>query len=47
MFHPLASTKSSRCWRAAVLAITLVPRSVPVLIRGRLRLEMENPWSEV
>ena len=43
MFHPLAFTKSFALLAVAVLAITLVPALCSVLIRGRLRSEMENP----
>ena len=43
MFRPLAFTKSFALLAVAVLAITLVPALCSVLIRGRLRSEMENP----
>ncbi len=43
MFHPLAFTKSFALLAVAVLAITLVPALCSLLIRGRLRSEMENP----
>ena len=43
MFHPLAFTKSFALLAVAVLAITAVPALCSLLIRGRLRSEMENP----
>jgi Cu(I)/Ag(I) efflux system membrane protein CusA/SilA len=43
MFHPLAYTKSFALLTVALLAITLVPALCSLLIRGRLRSEMENP----
>ncbi len=43
MFHPLAFTKSFAMVGVAILAITLVPALMPVLLRGRLRSEMQNP----
>jgi len=42
MFHPLAFTKSFAMIGVAILAITLVPALVPLLIRGRLRGEEES-----
>ena len=43
MFHPLAFTKSFAMVGVAILAITFVPALLPILLRGRLRSEMENP----
>ena len=43
MFHPLAYTKTFALVAVAGLAITLVPALCTILIRGRLRSEMENP----
>ena len=43
MFHPLAYTKTFALVAVAGLAITLVPALCTVVIRGRLRSEMENP----
>jgi Cu(I)/Ag(I) efflux system membrane protein CusA/SilA len=43
MFHPLAFTKSFALLAVAGLAITIVPALCSLLIRGRLRSEMENP----
>jgi copper/silver efflux system protein len=43
MFQPLAYTKSFALVAVAGLAITLVPALCTILIRGRLRSEMENP----
>src|SRR5262245_48239181 len=43
MFHPLAYTKSFALLAVALLAITLVPALCSLLIRGRLKSEMENP----
>jgi Cu(I)/Ag(I) efflux system membrane protein CusA/SilA len=43
MFHPLAYTKSFALLAVAVLAITAVPALCLLLIRGRLRSELENP----
>src|SRR4051812_19779560 len=40
--HPLAFTKSFAMIGVALLAITLVPAMVPLLIRGRLRGEEQN-----
>lgn len=41
--HPLAYTKSFAMIGVAILAVTLVPAIIPLLIRGRLRGEEENP----
>ena len=43
MFHPLACTKTFAMVGVAILAITLVPALIPILIRGRLRSE-EDSW---
>jgi Cu(I)/Ag(I) efflux system membrane protein CusA/SilA len=43
MFWPLALTKTLALGAAAVLSITLVPALCVVLIRGRLRGEMDSP----
>ena len=40
--HPLAFTKSFAMIGVAILAITLVPAMIPLLIRGRLKGEEEN-----
>jgi Cu(I)/Ag(I) efflux system membrane protein CusA/SilA len=40
--HPLAFTKSFAMFGVALLAITLVPALIPLLIRGRLRREDQN-----
>ena len=42
MFHPLAFTKTFALVGVSILAITLVPALVPVLVRGRLRGEEES-----
>ena len=42
MFHPLAFTKTFAMVGVAVLAITLVPALVPMLVRGRVRGEEES-----
>jgi Cu(I)/Ag(I) efflux system membrane protein CusA/SilA len=42
MFHPLAFTKTFAMIATAILAITLVPALIPILIRGRLRREEDN-----
>lgn len=42
MFHPLAFTKTFAMVGISILAITLVPALVPMLIRGRLRSENES-----
>jgi Cu(I)/Ag(I) efflux system membrane protein CusA/SilA len=41
--HPLAFTKSFAMCGVALLAITLVPAMIPLLIRGQLSGEEENP----
>jgi Cu(I)/Ag(I) efflux system membrane protein CusA/SilA len=43
MFHPLAYTKTFALVAVAMLAITLVPALCTILIRGRLRSELDNP----
>ncbi len=42
MFHPLAFTKSFALIGVSILAITLVPAVIPLLIRGRVRSESDN-----
>ncbi len=42
MFHPLAYTKTFALIGVSILAITLVPALIPVLIRGRVRHEEDN-----
>ncbi len=42
MFHPLAFTKTFALAGVSILAITLVPAVIPLLIRGRVRGESEN-----
>ncbi|MGI8908093.1 MAG: efflux RND transporter permease subunit [Candidatus Sumerlaeaceae bacterium] len=42
MFHPLAYTKTFAMIGTAILAITLVPALIPILIRGRLKREEDN-----
>jgi len=43
MFHPLAWTKSFAMLGVSILAITLVPALIPILIRGRLHSE-DDSW---
>src|SRR6266850_977076 len=45
MFRPLAWTKTLAVAFSSVLAVTLVPTLMLMLIRGRLRPESENPVS--
>jgi Cu(I)/Ag(I) efflux system membrane protein CusA/SilA len=45
MFRPLAWTKTLAVGFASLLAVTLVPVLMPMLIRGRLRRERHNPLS--
>src|SRR5438105_3378042 len=45
MFRPLAWTKTLAVGFSSVLAVTLVPTLMLMLIRGRLRPESENPVS--
>lgn len=42
MFHPLAYTKTFAFLGVTALAVTLVPAVIPLLVRGRLRDEMDN-----
>jgi Cu(I)/Ag(I) efflux system membrane protein CusA/SilA len=42
MFHPLAWTKTFAMLGVAILAVTLVPALIPLLVRGRLRSEQES-----
>ena len=43
MFAPLAWTKTTAIAFSSILAVTLVPVLMPLLIRGRLRPESANP----
>jgi len=43
LFHPLAYTKTFSMAAASLLAVTLVPVTMALLIRGRLRRESANP----
>jgi Cu(I)/Ag(I) efflux system membrane protein CusA/SilA len=45
MFSPLAYTKTFAMIGASVLAITLVPALMTFFMRGKMRLESENPVS--
>src|SRR5439155_1100173 len=47
MFRPLAWTKTLAVGFSSLLAITLVPILMVILIRGKLRPESENPISKV
>jgi Cu(I)/Ag(I) efflux system membrane protein CusA/SilA len=47
MFRPLAWTKTLAVGFSSLLAITLVPILMVILIRGKLRPESENPLSRV
>ncbi|MGH9535841.1 MAG: efflux RND transporter permease subunit [Terriglobales bacterium] len=47
MFKPLAWTKTLAIAISSLLAITLVPALMPLLIRGRLRSEERNPISRL
>ncbi len=47
MFRPLAWTKTLAVGSSSILAITLVPVLMVMLIRGRLRPEKANPISRV
>ncbi|MCC6491719.1 MAG: efflux RND transporter permease subunit, partial [Pirellulales bacterium] len=42
MFHPLAYTKTFAFIGVSLLAVTLVPAVIPLLVRGRLRAETDN-----
>jgi Cu(I)/Ag(I) efflux system membrane protein CusA/SilA len=45
MFRPLADTKTLAITFSSILAITVVPSFMLLLIRGRLRAESDNPIS--
>jgi Cu(I)/Ag(I) efflux system membrane protein CusA/SilA len=47
MFRPLAWTKTLAVGSSSILAITLVPVLMVMLIRGRLRPERANPLSRI
>ncbi|MGH9491686.1 MAG: efflux RND transporter permease subunit [Terriglobales bacterium] len=47
MFRPLAWTKTLAIAISSLLAITLVPALMPLLIRGKLRPEEHNPVSRL
>jgi len=47
MFRPLAWTKTLAVGSSSVLAITLVPALMVILIRGKLRPERVNPISRI
>src|SRR6201993_3620677 len=47
MFRPLAWTKTLAVGSSSILAITLVPVLMVILIRGRLRPENQNPAARV
>ncbi|MEL6342564.1 MAG: CusA/CzcA family heavy metal efflux RND transporter [Myxococcota bacterium] len=47
LFGPLAYTKTFAMAAASVLAITVVPALMTVLVRGRLRPEADNPLSRL
>ncbi len=47
MFRPLAWTKTLAVGSSSILAITLVPVLMVLLIRGRLRPERNNPLSRI
>jgi Cu(I)/Ag(I) efflux system membrane protein CusA/SilA len=47
MFRPLAWTKTLAVGSSSILAITLVPVLMVMLIRGRLRPEKDNPISRI
>ncbi len=47
MFRPLAWTKTLAVGSSSILAITLVPVLMVMLIRGRLRPERKNPISRI
>lgn len=47
MFRPLAWTKTLAVGSSSILAITLVPVLMVMLIRGRLRPERQNPISRI
>jgi copper/silver efflux system protein len=43
LFHPLAFTKSFAMIGVAIISVTLVPALIPMLIKGRLKSEEDNP----
>ncbi|MCC7075173.1 MAG: efflux RND transporter permease subunit [Deltaproteobacteria bacterium] len=43
LFHPLAWTKTFAMLAAALVSITVAPPLIWLLVRGRVRLERENP----
>lgn len=43
MFHPLAYTKSLALMGSAIVAITLIPVLMTMLMRGKFKLEDKNP----
>src|SRR5207302_1965383 len=47
MFRPLAWTKTLAVGSSSILAITLIPVLMVLLIRGRLRPERSNPLSRM
>ncbi|MGH9466854.1 MAG: efflux RND transporter permease subunit [Terriglobales bacterium] len=47
LFRPLAWTKTLAIALSSILAVTLVPALMPLLIRGRLRTEQRNPVSRL
>jgi copper/silver efflux system protein len=47
LFHPLAYTKTFAVAASALMAVTLVPALCSLLVRGRVRLEEENPVMRV
>jgi Cu(I)/Ag(I) efflux system membrane protein CusA/SilA len=47
MFHPLAWTKTFVIGASAIVAVTLVPVLMTLLMRGRFRAELENPIMRV
>jgi copper/silver efflux system protein len=47
MFRPLADTKTFAITFSSILAITVVPVLMLLFIRGRLRLEKDNPVSRL
>lgn len=47
LFHPLAWTKTFALASSAIISITLVPMLMTLFMRGKFRLEEENPVSRV
>jgi Cu(I)/Ag(I) efflux system membrane protein CusA/SilA len=45
LFQPLAWTKNLAIAMSAVLAVTLIPALLPLLVRGRIRPERQHPVS--